>query len=73
MLARCLQRRHSIKTTLCQCLVLAVYRPTVMPTWLSDRQTELFIYVSLPSHIQLYNITNNEKGTSHLDLQETRT
>ena len=39
----------------------------------TDRQTELFIYVSLPSHIQLYNITNNKKGTSHLDLRETRT
>ena len=36
MLARRLQRRHNIKTTLCQCLVLAEYRPTVMPTWLSS-------------------------------------
>ena len=36
MLARRLQRRHNIKTTLCQCLVLAGYRPTVMPTWLSS-------------------------------------
>ena len=35
MLARRLQRRHNIKTTLCQCLVLAGYRPTVMLTWLS--------------------------------------
>ena len=33
MLARCLQRRHNIKTTLCKCFVLAGYRPTVMPTW----------------------------------------
>ena len=36
MLARRLQRRHNIKTTLCQCLVLAGYRPTVMLTWLSS-------------------------------------
>ena len=36
MLARRLQRRHNIKTILCQCLVLAGYRPTVMPTWLSS-------------------------------------
>ena len=36
MLARRPQRRHNIKTTLCQCLVLAGYRPTVMPTWLSS-------------------------------------
>ena len=35
MLARRLQRRHNIKTILCQCLVLAGYRPTVMLTWLS--------------------------------------
>ena len=36
MLARRLQRRHNIKTTLSQCLVLAGYRPTVMLTWLSS-------------------------------------
>ena len=36
MLARRLQRRHNIKTTLCQCLVLAGYRPTVMLTLLSS-------------------------------------
>ena len=36
MLARRLQRRHNIKTKLCQWLVLAGYRPTVMLAWLSS-------------------------------------
>ena len=50
-----------------------IFLATLSVQWPTDRQTELFIYVSLPSHIQLYNITNNKKGTSHLDVRETRT
>ena len=53
MLARRLQRRHNIKTTLCQCLVLAGYRPTVMLTWLSMLADRLLRWASIhPTLVQ---------------------